>query len=541
MPVEYDQVHPMIRFIKILWGKRHAPRRWSPIVGQQGVELSSSLEVNLRRLKDLFGASGDLAARLFRPGVASAAQAAMVYVDGLVDAALLNRHVLEPLLRREEGKGRVREAGATPVDRAAERLVSAAEVSPVRTIEDAARQLLAGSAVIFWQGSPAALAATVRGWAARAVDEPGTEAVIRGSREGFTEDLRTNLALLRRRIRSPQLRVEYFTLGRRTNTQVAVVFLDGVAPPSTVAEARARLTAIDIDSVLESGYVEQYIEDAPLSPFATVANSEKPDVVAAKLLEGRVAVFVDGTPLVLLVPYLFIESLQSAEDYYSRPFYVTVLRLVRLVAFWLSVFLPALYVAAISYHQELIPASLAITVAATREGTPFPAIIEALGMGLVFEILREAGVRLPRPIGQAVSIVGALVIGQAAVSAGLIGSLMVIVVALTGVATFVVPAQIDSGVVLRLVYTLLAGAFGLYGIVLGLVATIAHVAGLTSFGAPYLSPLAPFSRAGAGDTFVRIPLWAMKRRLEALRSTDQIRRRRKPWVLVRRAGGGGRK
>jgi len=517
----------MMKLVRAIWGRQsRRARGTSRAGGQRGQAVSPHLEVNLARLRELFGASGDLAVRYFRPGLAPEVPAAVVYIDGLVDTALLDRHVLEPLLRSERGRaGLLRGAGAALASYASERLVSAAEVELVTALEEASCQLLAGRAVVFWQGSTAALAVTVRGWAARAVEEPGTESVIRGSREGFTEDLRTNLALLRRRIRSPGLRVEYLTLGRRTNTQVAVVYVDAVASPSTVAEVKRRISGIDIDSVLESGYIEQYIEDSPWSPFATVANSEKPDVVAAKLLEGRVAILVDGTPFVLLVPYLFIESLQSAEDYYSRPFYVSMLRLIRLAAFGVSVLLPALYVAAVSFHQELIPASLAITVAATREGTPFPAIIEALGMGVVFEILREAGVRLPRPIGQAVSIVGALVIGQAAVSAGLIGSLMVIVVALTGVATFVVPAQIDAGIVLRAVYTVLAGVFGLYGIVLGLVVTVAHAAVLTSFGAPYLSPVAPFSRTGAGDTIVRVPLWTMRLRPEALRSPDRVRRR----------------
>jgi len=308
----------MRRLVRGIWELRDRAARGVSRAGERkGQAISPQLEANLARLRELFGGSGDLALRHFRPGLAPEVPAAVAYVDGLVDAALLDRHVLEPLLRSERAgsTGRTRAAGASLAAFAGERLVSAGEVSLVTTLEDAAGQLLAGRAVVFLQGSTAALAVTVRGWAARAVEEPGTESVIRGPREGFTEDLRTNLALLRRRIRSPLLRVQYLTLGRRTNTQVAVVFVEGVALPSTVAEVKRRIGGIDIDSVLESGYIEQYIEDAPLSPFASVANSEKPDVVAAKLLEGRVAVLVDGTPFVLLVPYLFIESLQSAEDY----------------------------------------------------------------------------------------------------------------------------------------------------------------------------------------------------------------------------------
>jgi spore germination protein KA len=272
-----------------------------------------------------------------------------------------------------------------------------------------------------------------------------------------------------------------------------------------------------------------------------VGNSEKPDVVAGKLLEGRVAIIVDGTPFALVVPYLFVESLQSAEDYYARPFFATLLRLLRVIAFTLSILLPALYVAMASYHQELLPSALAITLARTREGTPFPAIFEALTMGVVFEILREAGVRLPRPVGQAITIVGALVIGQSAVQAGLIGSLMVIVVAFTGMATFAVPALVDVVVILRVVFTLLAGVLGFYGIVVGLMLVTAHAATLSSFGTPFLWPLAPFSASGLLDTFVRAPLWVMRRRPAGLHPAVGVRRGRRPRLprRHRRAGRTG--
>jgi len=260
------------------------------------------------------------------------------------------------------------------------------------------------------------------------VEEPDTEAVVRGPREGFTENLKTNTALLRRKIKNPNLRFELIKLGNQTNTNVCITYIKGICNEKFVTEARKRLKHIKTDSILESGYIEAFIEDAPYSPFATVANSEKPDVTAAKILEGRLAVLVDGTPIALTVPYLFMEGFQSSEDYYSRPYYVTLVRWIRFLAFFITVYLPSLYVAATTFHQELIPTPLLVTMIAAKEGTPFPAFVEALLMGLIFEILREAGVRMPRPIGQAVSIVGALVIGEASVSAGLIGAPMVIIV-----------------------------------------------------------------------------------------------------------------
>lgn len=513
---------------RILTWRRQRAAGGSPGSDGPPRPLAEDLEGNLKEIRDLFGSSPDLIVRRFRPGAAPQVEAALVYLDGMVHDTVLNQHILVPLLRGEP-TGSSRPPRRTDLVRCAlDRLVAAGNVSEVSDLDKIWHELLAGRTVVLFDGCPTGLAASAKGWATRSVADPGTESVIRGSREGFTEDLQTNITLLRRRFRDPRLHVEFLTLGRRTRTKVALVYLDGVSSPSVLAEARRRLRGVDLDSVLESGYIEQYIEDAPYSVFSTVGNSEKPDVVAAKLLEGRVAIMVDGTPFVLLAPYLFIESLQSAEDYYSRPFYVTMLRLIRAIAFVFSILLPALYVAVTSYHQELLPSTLAVTLAATREGTPFPSIVEALAMGVVFEILREAGVRLPRPIGQAISIVGALVIGQAAVQAGLIGSLMVIVVALTGVATFVVPAQIDAGIIFRTAFTLLAGVLGLYGIVLGLLLSTAHAAMLSSFGTPYLSPLTPFSAPGLLDTLIRAPLWVMRRRPAMLHPADEVRRGRRP-------------
>ena len=227
------------------------------------------------------------------------------------------------------------------------------------------------------------------------------------------------------------------TIGRKTKTAVCLVYLKGVANPQVVEEAKRRLERIDTDGILESGYIEQFIEDAPLSIFSTIGNSEKPDTVAAKILEGRIAVLVDGTPFVLTFPMLFIEGFQSSEDYYSRPYYASLVRVIRFIAFMVSVLGPGIYVAVTTFHQELIPTPLLFTIAAAVEGTPFPTMIEVLVMGVIFEILREAGIRLPRPVGQAISIVGALVVGESAVSAGLIGEPVVIVIALTAVSSFV--------------------------------------------------------------------------------------------------------
>jgi len=272
---------------------------------------------------------------------------------------------------------------------------------------------------------------------------------------------------LRRKIKNTQLKFEKITVGKQTKTDICIVYINGIANEKIVQEVKDRITRIETDSILESGYIEAFIEDAPYSLFPTVGNSEKPDIVSAKLLEGRIAVLTDGTPFVLTLPYLFIEAFQNSEDYYSRPYLATFIRWLRWLAFFISTFLPALYVAITTYHHELLPTSLLISIASANEGSPFPTIVEALLMLVAYEILREAGLRLPKAVGQAVSIVGALVIGDAAVSAGLVGAPMVVVVALTGICSFVVPTLTDVTTVTRFVLLILSGFAGMYGVILG--------------------------------------------------------------------------
>jgi spore germination protein KA len=329
--------------------------------------------------------------------------------------------------------------------------------------------------------------------------------------------------MLRRKIKNPDFMLETMKIGVRTKTDVCIAYIGGLADPKLIEEIRRRLKKINTDAILETGYIEQFIEDAPYSIFSTVANSEKPDKVAAKLLEGRAAILVDGSPFVLTVPMLFMESFQAAEDYYSRPVFASITRLLRFTAFLISVLAPALYVALTSFHQELIPTPLLLTMAAAHEGVPFPSVLEAGLMVAAFEILREAGVRLPRPVGQAVSIVGALVIGESAVSAGLIGAPMVIVVSVTAVSSFIVPPQIDSGGILRFMLLILSGVMGGFGIAMGLIAVFIHLASLRSFGTTYLSALAPFNAEDMKDSFVRAPIWKLSKRPHDIANQDEIR------------------
>lgn len=477
---------------------------------QNACILSASLDENLKLVRQAFQHCSDVVTREFTISLASKVRGAVVFVDGLVDKTMLQEDVMRPLM--VDASTAFRDVNDNALNLVRKSLLTVGEAKQVASLEELVAGVLAGGAAVLIDGFDTALLACISGWEARSVEEPQTEVVVRGPREGFVEVLRVNTSMLRRRIHSPDFKIEEMTVGRKTNTKVAVAYIKGLADEELVREVKRRLARIDIDAVLESGYIEAFIEDAPFSPFITVGNSERPDPVAAKILEGRVAILVDGTPFALTVPYLFLESFQVSEDYYSRPYYATLIRWIRFVAFFFSVLLPAFYVAFTTYHQELVPSPLLFTLAAAREGVPFPAALEALIMELVYEVLREAGVRLPRPIGQAVSIVGALVIGEAAVSAGLIGAPLVIVVALTAISSFVIPAQSDVAVILRLAFIIMAGVMGLFGVMIGIAALLVHLCALRSFGIPYFYPLAPLAVGDLKDTLIRAPLWAMARR-----------------------------
>lgn len=293
------------------------------------------------------------------------------------------------------------------------------------------------------------------------------ENVIRGSRKGFIEDLGTNISLLRRKIKNPGLTFETMKIGKQTRTIVSFVYIKGITDTALVEEVRSRLKKIKMDVILESGYIEQLIENDMFSLFPTIGNSEKPDVVAAKMLEGRIAILTDGASTVLTAPALFIESMQMSEDYYSRPYFASFVRMIRLLAFFISFLAPAIYIALTTFNQEVIPTPLLISLVASKDGTPFPSTMEAIMMTISYEILREASIRLPRSVGSAISIVGGLILGEAAVSAGIIGAPMVIVISLMAITSFINLPQYETTSILRIFFIFCASITGWFGIALG--------------------------------------------------------------------------
>lgn len=375
-----------------------------------------------------------------------------------------------------------------------------------------AESLLKGFCLVVIHGSPEVMMIQIAQSSKRDVSEPLTESTVRGPQLGFTEELGSNLSLLRKRIKSVHLHIEQVALGTETENHVALLFMDDLAADEVVEEFRKRLHAIRSDSVLDSAYVEEWIQDRTFSPFSTLLSTERPDIVTAHLLEGGVAVIVDGSPIALVGPITLFQFFIAPEDYYQRADIATLLRWVRILSFMLSIFVPALYVAIVSYHQELLPTSLLISIAGQREGVPFPAFVEATIMMITFEVLREAGLRMPRIAGQAISIVGALVLGQAAVTAGLVSTAMVIVVAITAISNFVAPSY-SFGITQRLLqffYLMMAGAMGLFGVLCGVLFTIVHLASIKSFNVPYLSPIAPVALSDWKDVLVRVPRPWMK-------------------------------
>ncbi|WP_256758934.1 spore germination protein [Cohnella sp. WQ 127256] len=461
---------------------------------------------HINLFREALGQSPDLIIREMK--ISNTVPAAILYMDGLVDVQSLHDFVIKPLMSvKFKDLNVVLPSKQNLLELLVEEVLGAGEMEISGNSEELIKHLLSGNAILLLEEKRDCIRIKVAGLEERNVTEPLTQSVVRGPMEAFTENSQTNIALIRRKIKDPNLWLESSSIGNVTQTKVSILYISSIASDKVLNEVRARLKKINIDGILESGYIEEFIQDKTYTPFPTVYNSERPDTIAAGLLEGRVAIVVDGTPFVLLVPGLFIHFFQSSEDYAQRSDISSLIRLMRYLAFCIALFAPSLYIAITTFHQEMLPTSLLINLASQREGVPFPAFIEALLMEVTYEILREAGVRMPRTVGQAVSIVGTLVIGQAAVQAGIISAVMVIIVSITAISSYVMPSGSMSISVrmLRFIFMGLAASFGIFGILIGIFGLIFHLCNLSSFGIPYMSPLAPFIAQDQKDTLFRLP------------------------------------
>lgn len=385
---------------------------------------------------------------------------------------------------------------------------SAETAEMIEHFDVAILKILSGCVVVFFDGWDRALSFISTTLETRQVTEPITEPVVRGPHDSTVEDLNNNIGLLRNRLKTPDFKIELFHAGGKTNTEIAYGYLNGAVNPETLAEFKQLIAPAKEMEILETAYIEELLEDSGYSPFPRFRWTERPDSAVAALLDGKIVVLVSGSPAILICPGLFVEFLQSPEDYYNRTDYASLKRLVRLVALFISVTLPSIYIALTTFHPELIPTVLLLAILNTREGIPFPAFVEALIMEFFFELLREAGIRLPRPIGSAVSIVGALVIGESAINAGIASPAMVVVVALTGIASFSVP-QYNFGItarMLRFPLMILAATLGGFGLMIGFLLILVHIFSLRSLGQPYMAPLGPLRPRQLRDVFIRAPL-----------------------------------
>ncbi|MBO0993901.1 spore germination protein [Bacillus sp. SD088] len=488
--------------------------------------VGSHLSDTVERIKKETGDSSDIVIRELELGEPMLS-VAIAYVDGIVDDTSIHDFIVDSIL---ESGIRTERDPKELLKTITSKVVAMGPIQKSRQWAQLYTALMDGNTILLIDGIDEVITIDTQGGERRSIEEPESQVTVRGPRDGFTESLRTNTALVRRRVRNPNLWTESMKIGNQTKTNVEIMYLNGVVNEKIVTEVRKRLKEIEIDAILESGYIEQLIEDQTWTIFPTIYHTERPDSVAGNILEGRVAIFVDGTPFVLLAPAVFIQFFQSVEDYYARFDIATALRFLRIITFLLSIIAPSVYIAGTTFHQEMIPTQLAIIVAAQRETVPFPAFVEAIMMEITFEILREAGVRMPRAVGAAISIVGALVIGQAAVQAGIVSPAMVIIVSITAIANFATPsfAIAISARLIRFLFMVAAATFGLYGVILCTIFLTLHLCSLRSFGVPYMTPMAPVTIGNLGDTLIRIPLWTTRRKANLIMKGKQIHAKNTP-------------
>ncbi len=476
--------------------------------------ISPRLSDNLQRMQKTFDRCSDFVILPWQYGPDLKYSAFSIYTEALVQKKEHNyfKDSLQDLVAHEIGPGTM----ITPEDVDfffKNHGASAHSAILIEDFNDAVDKTLHGHIVIFFDKWNKALGYQAVGLETRQVTEPTIEPVVQGPREGTVENLKKNLGMLRERLKTPKFKTERLATGGETKTKVVYGYLEGIVNPEMFAEFQRRIAKLKDEDILETSYIEEIIEDDVYSPFPQYRYTERTDVAAASLLDGKIIVLVEGTGSILICPGLLVELLQSSEDYYQRTVVASLIRVIRLFALIIAISLPSIYIAFSTYHPELIPTVLLLAIINSREGIPFPAVIEALIMEFFFELLREAGIRLPRPVGSAVSIVGALVIGEAAISAGIASPIMVIIVSLTGIASFAIP-QYNFAIALRILrfpLMICAAFLGIFGIMIAFLLIWLHLANLRSLGQPYLSPLGPFIPRQLKDVFVRAPLGILMR------------------------------
>lgn len=420
----------------------------------------------------------------------------LLYLDGMASGTKLDDSVVRSVVTYNAKSN-------LTASEFAKNVLYSSEVECKEKVSDMIRAMLYGDTVMLIEYSKSALLINTKGWRTRGISEPDDERILEGPREGFDEAALLNVAMIRRKLLTPDFCVNMLRVGRRTETVVFICYIGGLVDKKALNTVKQRIEKIDIDGVLDSNYISELICDKKFTLFKTAGSTERPDIVAARLLEGRIAVVVDGTPVVLTIPYLFSENFQSDEDYYLNFFISSVNRLLRYLCFFISIAVPGLFIALTNFHLQLLPTNFAITVSRLRGGVPMPSVIECLILILVFEILKETGVRMPQSLGHALSIVGGLVVGQAAVDASIVSAPMLIAVALSGIAGLMIPRLKSAVFYLRIINVIACSLLGLYGFLIFMFFTLAEILSVSSYGVDYTASLNNPTLQNLKDTVVR--------------------------------------
>jgi len=490
-------------------------------------QITDCLATNVAHLEEIFAGSNDIHIReLFIMSLQR--KAVIVFVESMTDQAIINGHIMEKLALPPI-TGLANPIPQPTYEYLKNTLLTAASVTATQEMEAATKRILSGDTALFVDGLNTVLIIATRKVDSRAVSDPQVESDISGPRDAFTEELRVNITLVRRRIKNPNLVVRRVTIGQRSQTDVGILYFRGIVNMKLVQEVEQRLKKLNIDDPTISG-MKGLLTDHPFSPFPTILTTERPDKFTAALLMGKVGVIVDGTPYCLILPAMFSDFFQANDDYDQNWLIGALTRISRYINAFLALSFPALYVAIISFHPAFLPTPLALIIGATREGLPFPTFIETLIMVIVLEIMQEAGIRLPKNVGSAVSIVGGLVIGDATVRAGLVSPPIVIVTSFTAIASFTIVHH-NIGLPLRLLrfmLMILGASFGMFGVIMGLLAIAVHLSTLETFGQPYLATLAPRNFAALRDvkaTAIILPPNTMDKRPAYLETEDSVRQK----------------
>ena len=439
----------------------------------------------------------------------------LYFSDGLVDQSALNEFVIKPLIDVKDVER------LSPL--VVKNLLLSAELLIEADIEKAISAVYDGDSLLFIDGFTEVILVNAKKYPTRAIMEPPTSTVVKGAREGFTEDMMTNVSLLKRKLKTPHLKFIFLTVGKQSQTKICISYLATIADQSIVDKIKNTIENINIDGILDSSYIRTYLQENKLSIFRQVGDTEKPDILSSKLLEGRVGVIVDGSPLVLTLPFLLLEDFQSAEDYYSVPHNASFVRVLRFVAMMIGVFTPGFYVAFEIFHIQFIPLRFLLTISTAIKGIPLTPNIEMLFTLFVFEVLNEASIRMPKYVGTAMSVVGGLVLGDTAVQAGIISTPTILIMALSGIAVYTVPDARNTLSILRLVFLILAGTFGILGLIGGIIIVMFYLVKLSNFGVPYLAPYAPYVKNDLKDGIFKSPLPVENERPQSLHNNNKRR------------------